>query len=235
MKSTKSDWLIPGGLIALSLVPALAGLVRVTQIAGGASITPENARFFASPVPVLIHIPAVIVYSLLGAFQFSPGFRRRHRGWHRAAGRVLVPCGLLVALTGLWMAQFYPSPPGDGQLVYVERLIFGAAMLMSIAFGVDAIRQRNFVSHGAWMTRAYAIGMGAGTQVLTHLPWFLLVDAKPGEGARGVMMGAGWVVNVVVAELVVRGKVGRTKGSVAGVDPIRGAAASKDMGMARIG
>lgn len=204
MKPTKSDWLIPGGLIALSLVPALAGIVRVTQITGGATVTPDNARFFASPVPVLIHIPAVIVYSLLGALQFSPGLRHRHRGWHRAAGRILVPCGVLVALSGLWMAQFYPAPPGDGQLVYFERIIFGSAMLASVIMGVDAIRRRNFASHGAWMTRAYAIGMGAGTQVITHLPWFLLVDSKPGEGPRTVMMGAGWVINVVVAEWVIR-------------------------------
>jgi hypothetical protein len=116
MNSTKSDWLIPAALIALSMVPAVAGIVRLAQLAGGAAITPENARFFAAPLPVVLHIPAVIVYSILGAFQFSPGFRRRHRGWHRAAGRVLVPCGLLVALSGLWMAHFYPWPEGDGQL-----------------------------------------------------------------------------------------------------------------------
>jgi uncharacterized membrane protein len=73
---------------------------------GGAVVTPENARFFASPLPVLLHIPAVIVYSMLGAFQFSAGFRRRHRCWHRAAGKILVVCGLVVALSGLWMAQF---------------------------------------------------------------------------------------------------------------------------------
>jgi len=54
------------------------------------------------------------------------------------------------------------------------------------------------------MTRAYAIGLGAGTQVLTHLPWFVLVGGKPGELPRGVMMGAGWVINVVVAEWIIR-------------------------------
>lgn len=54
------------------------------------------------------------------------------------------------------------------------------------------------------MTRAYAIGLGAGTQVLTHLPWFLLVGGTPGELPRGVMMGAGWVINIVVAEWVIR-------------------------------
>src|SRR5687767_12978447 len=122
MRSTKSDWLVPAALIALSMVPAIAGSVRLTQLAGGAAITPENARFFAAPLPVVLHIPAAIAYSILGAFQFSPGIRRRHRAWHRSVGRILIPCGLIVALSGLWMAHFYPWPAGDGQLVYVERL-----------------------------------------------------------------------------------------------------------------
>ena len=215
MKPKKSDWLIPASLIVLSLVPALAGTVRLTQLAGGAEITPENARFFAAPLPVLIHIPAAIIYSILGAFQFSPGFRRRHRSWHRTAGRILIPCGLLVALSGLWMAHFYAWPQGDGQLLYIERLVFGSAMVVSIIMGIDAIRRRQFASHGDWMTRAYAIGLGAGTQVLTHLPWLILADGKPGELPRAMMMGAGWALNIVVAEYVIRSRYARPKTALA--------------------
>src|SRR5437588_7224964 len=76
-------------------------------------------------------------------------------------------------------------------------------MAASMVLGVDAVRRRDVKAHGAWMIRAYAIGMGAGTQVLTHLPWFILVG-KPGETARGVLMGAGWVINVIVAEWIIR-------------------------------
>jgi hypothetical protein len=77
-------------------------------------------------------------------------------------------------------------------------------MLISVALGIEAIRRRKFSEHGDWMIRAYAIGMGAGTQVLTHLPWFILVDLKPGLTPRAIMMGAGWVINVVFAEWVIR-------------------------------
>jgi uncharacterized membrane protein len=212
---TRSDWMIPAGLIALSLVPAVAGSVRLTQLAGVAGAPPEAERFFAAPVPVVLHVLAAIPYGILGALQFSPGMRRRWRGWHRAAGRVLIPCALVVALTGLWMTLTYPWPAGDGHLVYAERLVFGSAMLLSVALGVRSIVRREFAVHGAWMTRAYAIGLGAGTQVLTHLPWFIVTDAAPGELARGVMMGAGWVINVVVAEWIIRGRPGRVGASSA--------------------
>jgi uncharacterized membrane protein len=201
-KSRRSEWLIPALLVLLSLVPAVAGTARLAELASHAKVTAANARFFAQPIPVILHIVAVIPFSIIGAFQFSPGFRRRNRPWHRAAGRVLGVCGLVAALSGLWMAHFYPWPEGDGLGVYVERLVFGTAMVASMFLGLDAVRRRDFKAHGAWMTRAYAIGLGAGTQVLTHLPWFIFVG-KPGESARTVLMGSAWVINLLVAEWVI--------------------------------
>jgi len=90
--SRRSDWLVPVGLIMLSLVPAVAGTARLGQLGRGGPITPENARFFAMPLPVVLHILSVIPYSMLGAFQFSSSFRRRHRVWHRVSGLGLGVC-----------------------------------------------------------------------------------------------------------------------------------------------
>ena len=112
--SRRADWGVPALLILLSLVPAAAGTARLAELGRGAAVTASNARFLAQPLPVVLHVLAVIPFSILGALQFSPAFRRRRRGWHRAAGRVLGVCGLVAALTGLWMAHFYAWPPGDG-------------------------------------------------------------------------------------------------------------------------
>ena len=57
MRSTRAQWLVPASLVALSLVPTIMGSIRVAEVAGGAAVTPENARFLASPVPVLLHVP----------------------------------------------------------------------------------------------------------------------------------------------------------------------------------
>jgi uncharacterized membrane protein len=187
----------------LTLVPAAVGVGRLAQIAGGAAITAANERFFSAPIPVVLHILTVIPYCIVGAFQFPRAFRRRHRGWHRAAGRVLAPLGLIAALSGLWMAHFYPWPEGDGELLYIFRLVFGSAMVASIVLALFAIRRRDFATHGAWMMRGYAIGIGAGTQVFTHLPWFILFG-KPPELPRALLMGAGWAINLAVAEWIIR-------------------------------
>jgi uncharacterized membrane protein len=201
-----TQWLAPVGLIVLSIIPVLAGAGRLTELMGGPDITANNARFVASPIPVTVHIVSVTVYSLLGALQFVPSLRRGRSSWHRIAGRILVPAGVLVALSGLWMTAFYPRPAGDGEVLLVVRLIFGSAMLASVVLAVRAIRQRDFPSHGTWMTRGYAIALGAGTQVFTLLPWILLFGpiGAADELPRTVLMTAAWVINLAVAEYVIR-------------------------------
>ena len=204
--STKANWLVPSTLIALSAVPVVAGTIRVVGLAGGAEITTDNARFFAVPLPVVLHILSVSLYCILGAFQFAPAFRRRRPDWHRAAGRLLVPCGLVAALSGLWMTQFYPPVDGDGDLLYGFRLLFGSAWIQFIILGLAAIRRRDISQHSAWMMRGFAIGLGAGTQALTYLPWFLIVGTPPGELSKALLMGAGWAINLAVAEAVIRNR-----------------------------
>jgi uncharacterized membrane protein len=185
-------WTVPALLVVLALVPSVAGVARVVELARGGPITPGNARFFAMPLPVVLHIVTAIPFAVLGALQFSSAWRRRAGRWHELTGRILVPLALMAALSGLWMTLWYPWPEADGIALYLMRLFFGTAMAVAVVMGVAAIRRRDFAAHGAWMTPAYAIGMGAGTQVLTHLPWFVLVGA-PSEGPRAVMMAAGWM------------------------------------------
>ena len=108
-RSRLAEWLVVAGLLVLSAIPLAGGAFRMTQLAGDAEITSANARFFASPLPVELHIVSASLFALLGAFQFSSSFRRRRPGWHRAAGRLLVLCGLLVGFSGLWMTL--SSPP----------------------------------------------------------------------------------------------------------------------------
>ncbi|GAB4057334.1 DUF2306 domain-containing protein [Catellatospora paridis] len=195
--------LVPYGLIALSFVPVVAGAFRVTELASGAPVDDGNARFFAQPLPVVLHIIGATVYCLLGAFQFDAVLRRRRPGWHRVAGRVLIPCGLAAALTGIWMAVFYDLPPVDGLGVMLLRLVFGGAMALAIVLGFACVRRRDFTAHRAWMMRAYAIGLGAGTQAFTHLPW-LVAGNVPDERGRFTAMAAGWLINLAVAEWFIR-------------------------------
>lgn len=201
-RKSSAVWLV-SGLIMLSVIPLIFGALRLNELANGAEITPDNARFFASPVPVVLHIVGAAVYALLGAFQFVSRLWRRGTGWHRWVGRLLVPCGLLVGLSGLWMTLFYPRPADSSDLLYAFRLLFGTGMVLSVILGYGAIRQGDILQHRAWMTRAYAIGLGAGTQVLTGIVG-QLVFGPPSELGNALLMGAAWVINLAIAEWAIR-------------------------------
>jgi uncharacterized membrane protein len=201
-KAGSAKWLV-AALLLLSAIPLAAGVFRLSELAGGAAITSANARFFASPLPVVLHIMSAGVYAILGPFQFATRFRRRRPGWHRVVGRFLVVCGLLVGLSALWMTVFYPRPAGDGELLFGLRLLFGSAMVVSIVLGFGAIRRGDVTRHREWMLRGYAIGLGAGTQVLTLLAGELIAG-PPGELSRALLMGAAWVINLAVAEWAIR-------------------------------
>lgn len=197
------------GLLLLALVPVVAGALRLTEVAGGAPVTPENARFIAAPGSTALHIASATVFAILGAFQFAPSLRRGGSSWHRKVGPLLMVCGMAVALSGLWMNQFFEVPSNDRFFVYFLRVLFGGGMAASIVVSVLALRRRDFAAHGAWMMRAYAIALGAGTQVVTHLPYVVVSGQSgelPGELPRTIMMGSAWVLNLVVVELLLRRK-----------------------------
>ena len=202
--------LIPAGLLTLTAVPAVAGAVRVASLAAGGPVTADNSRFFAMPLPVVVHIFSATTFLALGAFQFSPGIRRRWPRWHRWAGRVLVPSGITAAGAGLWMTLFYPHPAMDDFLVPILRLVFGSAMISCLVLGFLAIMRREVATHRAWMMRGYAIGMGAGTQVLTAIPWLVLTGGHSATGLpRALLLAAGWVINLAVVEWWLRRRRGR--------------------------
>ena len=195
-------WRVPLALVALGAIPITSGTLRMVELSGGPVVMPARQSIDDSPLPVAVHIVCSLLFVALGALQFSAGLRRRRLRWHRYSGRLLVPLGLLAAFSALWMNQFYELPDGPNPLLYVFRLVFGTAMAASIVVGFLAVRRRDIRSHRAWMIRAYAIGLGAGTQAFT---------IGFGEGIFGttevttaLCHAAAWVINLAVAERAIR-------------------------------
>jgi uncharacterized membrane protein len=215
--SRQRSWPVPAGVLVLSAVPLLAGLLRVVQLLGGPELIPADQRFAGFPLPLVAHILGASTYVLVGILQFVPRFRRRHWDWHRRTGRLLAVAGLLVAGSAFWMTLFYAQKPGTGALLVVLRLVFAAAMTASLVLGVITIRRGEVSGHRAWMIRAYAIGLAAGTQALTGGIGPALFG--PGVVQHDLAMGAAWVINLAVAEWVIR----RQNGSAPSSRPDRAA------------
>jgi uncharacterized membrane protein len=197
-----AGWPVPVALIALSAIPLAAGAFRLIQLTGGPEAIPADDRFAQFPAPLVVHIVGAVLYVLVGVLQFVPRIRRRHLTWHRRAGRLLAAAGLAVAGSALWMTLLYDQKAGTGDLLYVLRLVFASAMAACLILGFTAVRRHDITAHSAWMIRAYAIALAAGTQAFTEG----IGDAVFGAGElRGdLAKGAGWVINLAVAEYAIR-------------------------------
>ena len=218
---SKRSWPVPAALLALVVVPVIAGILRLVHLSTGAPTMPANPRFDASPVPVVVHIVSAIVFATVGAFQFVPRLRRR-RAWHRRAGRVVVVAGLGVALSALWLNQFFPRAHATRGIVYPLRMAFGVALVVTLVLGFRAARRRSFARHRVWMIRSVAIALVAGTQVFTL--WFGGAIFGTGDVAQALMIVAAWGINLAVAEWVIRrpARVGRRRAAARRrVEPVR--------------
>lgn len=202
MSGRRRSWPMVALLLVLSAIPVTSGTLRLIEVAGGPAVMPANHRYGDFPLPLVLHIVGATVFVLAGILQFLPRFRRRHPVWHRRAGRVLVPAGLLAAGSGLAMTLFFEAQPNSGTLLYLFRLGFGSLMAISLVLGVTTIRRRDVAAHRAWMARAYAVGLAAGTQAFTAG----FGEALFGTGvvAADLAKGAGWMINLAVAEVAIR-------------------------------
>jgi uncharacterized membrane protein len=197
-----ASWSVPVALIALSLVPLTAGTLRLVQLAGGPETMPADDRFVGFPAALVVHIVGALVYALVGAFQFVPRLRRRHPAWHRRAGRMLAVAALLVAGSALWLTLGYQPKPGTGPLLFVLRLVFASTLAAAVVLGFTAVRRRDIAAHRAWMIRAYAIALAAGTQAFTEGIGVAIFGT--GELRGDLAKGAGWIINLGVAEWAIR-------------------------------
>jgi hypothetical protein len=101
------------------------------------------------------------------------------------------------------MAVSDDLPVHDNEALMWLRLFFGTLMAVGLVLGLAAIRRGDVRVHQRWMARAYAVAQGAGTQALVLGPMVLLVD-QPGGALKVTGMGVAWVLNLAVAEWLVR-------------------------------
>ncbi len=184
------------GLLVLSVIPLLGGLLRLAGLLGAASVE-GHEPFAAHPVPAVLHIVSATTFATLGALQFSTSLRRTR--WHALAGRVLTLVGVVAVASGSWMVLTWPPKPLDSASLSAMRFVVAVAMAGSLGLGFLRAREKNLSSHEAWMTRAFALGAGAGTQALLLIP-AMRVPSLQTQAGHAFLMGAGWLLNLLVAE-----------------------------------
>ncbi|WP_424970659.1 DUF2306 domain-containing protein [Dinoroseobacter sp. S76] len=202
---SRRDGALLAGLLILSAVPVLGGMLRMVELLGGAALAPPNPRALAQPLPVILHVLGSAAFCLLGAVQILPSLRQSRPGLHRVLGRIAVLGGSVSAGSGLWMTVAFSFPEElQGGILFALRILLSLWMLWLILRAVVAIRRRDIARHWAAMLRAVAIGQGAGTQTILGLGALLVTGQELLGFERDLMMGSAWALNLAIAEWVIR-------------------------------
>ncbi len=202
---SRREWGFLALILLYSFIPAVFGLLRLPELLGGPPIIPPNPRAVIDPMPIALHILGSSIFCLVGALQFLPSLRRNRPALHRTLGGVVAAAGSASALTGLWMTVSYAFPDAlQGPLLYWARVTLSLAMVGFIVWAIVAIRARRTAPHRAAMLRAYAIGQGASTQTALLLVAMIFMKTEPLGLNRDLLMVGAWIINLAVAELLIR-------------------------------
>lgn len=194
-------WLLPAALACACVVPVLAGAYRGAWIVSEGVWAMELSPEQVDRLPLFLHVVGSAVFYALAVLQVLPAFRAQHPLWHRRAGKLAWVAGLLGALAGTWMSAAHLDI--SGPVLLYGRLLFGPVWVLFLVLGFIAIRRRDFARHGAFMVRAFAVAMPAGTLPFIFAPFALLMGEVPQVLDESIQACA-WIVHLAAAELLIR-------------------------------
>ncbi|TDD21499.1 DUF2306 domain-containing protein [Nonomuraea diastatica] len=159
---------------------------------------------------LVAHIFTALVALVLGPLQFIPAIRARRRT-HRTIGRCYLLGGVLPsALAAIPVALL------SGRLITQIGLVIPAVLwLITGRLAIRAARRRDFLRHRHWMMRNYALTFLAVTSrvlvpllLLVQIPFSDTVNAGSiAAGAQSMIpvgQALGWIVNLIVVEILIR-------------------------------
>ena len=189
------------GLLALTVVvfAAIRVSIDLPNIVNNDVPEPGNyhRRFAQHPYLAYLHILPGLVYMVGAPLQLWRGFRSRHWTFHRRLGRVILSAGLVTGLFALVFGLLFPfGGPGEA----AATATFGAFFLTALTLAFAAIRRKDVAAHRRWMIRAFAVGLGVGTQRL-WLGLLALGGWLPFEESFALAFWLAWVPHAIAAEI----------------------------------
>ena len=136
------------------------------------SFIEERAILFLKPVykySFYIHIFAGMFFITAALTQFSSYILKKRKAIHVWSGKIYVVVVLVLgAPTGLYMSFFAKGS-------FWERILFAFMAIYwfyTTMKGLQAIKQKNVLSHKNWMMRSYSMAMTAVTFRIYHIAFY---------------------------------------------------------------
>lgn len=167
-----------------------------------AEIRRFDSRYAAHPFVAIAHVVSGGLYLAFAPFQFSSRVRR-HIGFHRWSGRVLIAAAGVITGSAFY---FGLQMPFAGLSEAITIAVFGSLFLFAVCRGYLNIRRRQVARHREWMIRAFAIAIGISMVRVAGFV-FDVVLTPFGFGLPQVFLVSiwtGWALTVSVAEIWIR-------------------------------
>ena len=198
-------WILPWSLMSVLVLLLLLLSLRYFVYGAEAYFPRQREIYEAKAAWLLLHIGGMMVAAAVGPFQFLPGFRDRHRKLHRAMGRLYLAGCLVGGLGGLYMARYSAA----GVVSDVAFSLLALGLLFTTAKAFLAIKSGRVDDHRNWMTRSFALVLGAVTLRL-YAPF--LEGAFGEQDGYAIVSWVSWVPNLVAAEWLIRRRRAATPG-----------------------
>ena len=189
------------------IIPVLAGSYRIGVLLFEWNWEPNLSPAVVDNLPLFFHAIFSILFLVLGTLQILSGLRKSNPVGHRRIGPMTAVFGLLAAGTGLLMTVNHPEI--SAPFLFYARIVFGMLWAVFIILAVRAVRTRDLPRHRAFMIRAYAIALNAGTLPFIYLP-IAIIFGELSQGTDEAIQVFGWLINLLVAEWILRRKPEQT-------------------------
>lgn len=156
-------------------------------------------------IAFFIHVYASMWVLLAGFSQFSKALLRNRPRLHRALGYSYVINVLLITGPAGLLMGFYANGGISSRIAFVSLALL---WIFFTAMALVKARQKDFTAHRRYMIRSYALTLSA----LTLRAWKYAITNTaelPPMDVYRVVAWLGWVVNLVVAEWIIRTRVYR--------------------------
>jgi drug/metabolite transporter superfamily protein YnfA len=179
-------------LITLQYVPIdfQAAFLRVKQ---------DEIQLSHYQIAFFTHVYSSMFVLISGAFQFIPWLRNKHPKLHQYSGYIyLTTLLLLSAPSGIIMGIY----ANGGIYSKISFVLLGVLWIVFTLISFQAILKKNWLKHQKFMIRSYALTLSALS--LRLIKWIIIsVWALPPMDTYKIVAWLGWVVNLIIAEIVI--------------------------------
>lgn len=150
-----------------------------------------------------IHVFASPVVIFTGLFQFNRFSIHRMPKLHRVLGMIYIVILIFIAAPSGFLMGLYANGSYPTQISFT---VLSLLWMFTTVMAYQKVKQKDYVSHGRWMIRSYALTLSAiSLRFFTFLIGYFNIPLYPTE-AYIVVSYSSWIVNLLLAEWLIYAK-----------------------------